>query len=396
MSEKQKKAKKKGRSDGRVQVTLTVGRNADGSVKRMYFYGKNKTETNAKKKEYLQRKNQGLADEDVTVREWVELFKKLYRQNVNEAYLRNDDVPYDRLSRAIGDMYISEVREADLQNALNEVKGMSVSTIRKYYFTMKRVFEKARRNKLISDNPAEDLMIPQGTQGSHRALDRWEVDLILQNWRVHRAGLWAMLMLLCGLRRGELMGLHWDSIDLDTRLLTVREVAVLNGNSSHIEQRAKTAAGLRKIPICNQLYDALSETPESERIGLVARSAKGKQLTPRAFDRGWETFCDMLERILNDEPTDQRGIRWDLLPPEEQELRDEHRYWFRIRPHDLRHTFATGLFNAGMAPKDAQYYLGHSSIKMTMDLYTHFTEESNERAGKALVGFLDGWLGSGS
>lgn len=382
------------REDNRVQVTLTIGYKPDGKPDRKSFYGKTRSEAMRKKQAYIDGQKRGAVPKDLTVAEWVEVYKSHYRVNVHEAYLRNDDVPYDRLCKAIGRMYLSDVCEADLQKCLNAVRGMSVSTIRKYYYTILRVFKKAKRNKLISDNPAEDLEMPTGTEGSHRALERWESDFILTHWKLHRAGLWAMLMMLCGLRRSELMGLRWENIDLRNRTISVLEVAVIYGNKTKIEERAKTAAGIRVIPICKPLYDALCTIPEKERVGFVALAASGKHLSESGFTRGWHGFCSAMERVINNEPLDQRGVRWDLLTDEEKEKRQRERVRFKVRPHDLRHTFATALFDAGVKVKDAQYYLGHSSIKMTMDLYTHFSEERERRARKALVGFLDGWLES--
>ena len=390
--DKQTKKRRGLRADKRVQVTLTIGYKPDGKPDRKSFYGRTRAEAMRKKQEYIDRRKQGLSSQELTVAEWVEVFKSLYRTNVHEAYLRNDDVPYDRLCRAIGNMYIADVCEADLQRALNEVRGMSVSTIKKYYYTIQRVFRKAKKNKLIGDNPADDLEMPTGTEGTHRALSKWESDFIIEHWEAHRCGLWAMLLMLCGLRRGELMGLRWENIDMEARTLSVREVAVIKGNQTTIEERAKTGAGIRIIPICQPLFDALSKTPPNKRSGFVALSASGKPLSESGFTRGWHGFCGAMERLLNNEPLDQRGVRWDLMSEEEAEARRNSRTTFSIRPHDMRHTFATAMFEAGILEKDAQYYLGHSSIKMTMDLYTHFTEQREKKARIALVNFLDGWL----
>lgn len=393
MAEKKPGRKKKNqRSDGRIQISCTIGRRDDGKPNRVYFYGKTRSEALKKKEDYLEKRRQGLTGEELTVREWVSLFKETYRTKVNPSYLKNDDVPYNRLCDALGDYLLSDIREADLQCALNATAGMSDSTISKYYSVIKRVFKKAKANKLIPDDPADGLEKVDGTRGTHRALEQWEVDLILSNWQIHRAGLWAMLMMLCGLRRSELMALRWENIDLVQRLIHVREVSVIDGNQTHIEVRAKSNAGLRSIPICDPLFAALSKTPEELRVGYVAYSANGRRLSARAFDRGWESICLRLERVLNGEPIDQRGVRWDKLSDEEKAKRLKNRKTFSIRPHDLRHTFATALYNAGVKVKDAQYYLGHSSIKMTMDLYTHLSEEQARASGIALVSFLDGWL----
>ncbi len=311
-----------------------------------------------------------------------------YRTNVNEAYRDADAIPYKRLARALGSRRMVDIREADLQLELNELAGTSFSNVDKYRQAMKRLFERARRNKIITENPAEYLTMPDFTKGTHRCLERWEVDLILQNWNDYatHAGLWMMLMLLCGLRRGEMMALRWENVSLEQRTLDVREVAVIKGNRTYIEERAKTDAGIRTLPICQALYDALCTIPAPLRTGFVCTSAKGAALTEAAARRGLQGFCTTLERIINGEPTYQAGRRTDLKPQRPD------RKSFRFQFHDLRHTYATALYDAGVPVKAAQYFLGHADIRMTLDLYTHLSRERESTSRNQLVTHLDQWI----
>lgn len=393
MEEKKTRKKRGERKDGRIQITYTDGYRNDGKPNRVSFYGRNRAEAERKRDEYKAHGRQRLSGDDITVAEWVEQFKVIYRQNVNPAYLHIDDVPYRRLCDAIGDMTLASVRESDLQDALNQVAGMSESTIDKYQQAIKRVFLRAVKNNLIEKNPASDLITPTGTSGTHRALERWETDCIIQNWRLHRAGIWAMLMMLAGLRRGELMALRWENVNMPVRTLTVCEVAVIQKNASHIENRAKSEAGIRVIPICQPLYEALSETPPEQRHGLICVSSKGKMNTESSFSRGWNGFCTAMQRALNGEPVNQAGMRVNVEKRiAEAEERGGEYFLFKVRAHDLRHTFATALFDAGVPAKAAQYYLGHADIRMTLELYTHLSQEKEKATNSQLTGFLDGWL----
>ena len=377
--------KRKGqRKDGLIQVVLDIGHNPDGSRKRKSFYGHSRAEAERKRDLFKQYLNRGsMYSPGITVRMWVEEFKATYRQNVNSAYLDIDDVPYNRLTQKLGDVRMVDVTESMLQRALNDTSGMSFSTCDKYRQAIKRVFERARKNRIIADNPAEDLVLPPHTKGSHRALESWEVSLILDNWSIHNSGLWVMLMLLAGLRRSEMIGLDWSSVNMGARLIEVTQVAVVHRNASHIEQRAKTLAGTRQIPICQPLYDALSSIPASNRTGAVCLSAHGKRLTESAFSRGMETICNALERIANGDPPFQPGRRTDLMQEDAERIR------FGFRAHDLRHTFATFLYDAGVNVKAAQYFLGHADIRITLDLYTHLSKEREAESRNQAVGYLD-------
>ena len=389
--------KRKGeRPDGLIQVSLQIGYKDDGRPARKYFYGHSRAEAERKRDEYKARLASGFSlDVNMTVSQWIDIFLRTYRSRVNEAYLKSDERPYRRLEAVLGRMRLLDVRESHLQDALNDVSGMSFSTVDKYRQAIQRLFERARKNKLIADNPAADLIMPPFVKGSHRALERWEIELILDNWntKASHAGLWMMLMLLCGLRRGEMMALTWDAVDLVNRTLEVRRVAVIRKNRVKIEERAKTDAGLRTLPLCKVLCDALLTVPEEKRIGYVCLSAKGLSLTESAYERGAETFCRVLERILNGEPPTQRGRRTDVERKKaEKDLPLKERKVFSFTAHDLRHTYATALYDAGVPVKAAQYFLGHADIRITLELYTHLSKERESASRLQMVKYLDKWL----
>lgn len=394
MADEKKTRKKRGeREDGRIQVTYTDGRRPDGKPNRISFYGQSRQEAERKRDLYKQSKGEYYPGDEMTLAEWIDQFKQTYRGKINPAYLHIDDVPYNRLCKALGHMILSDIREVDLQNALNKVKSMSDSTIDKYQQAIKRVFLRAVKNHMIRYNPSTDLIVPEGSSGTHRALERWEVDCILQNWQVHRAGIWAMLMMLAGLRRSELMALRWENVNMDAKQIVVCEVAVILKNATKIEERTKTAAGVRVIPICAPLWYALDQTPKEKRKGLICVSAAGKQHTESSFSRGWEGFNLAMQRVLNGEPVVQAGKRKTLEKKiEEAEAEGRQYILFNVKAHDLRHTFATALFDAGVPAKAAQYYLGHADIRITLELYTHLSREKEKQTRSQIVGFLDGWL----
>lgn len=388
--------KRKGeRPDGLIQVSLQIGFKPNGKPDRKYFYGRSRAEANRKRSEYKQRMLAGSSDPDITVGEWIEKFKSIYRSGINAAYLGKDDVPYKRLSAAIGHMRMVDVRESDLQYALNAVSGMSYSTVDKYAQCIRRVFLRAQKNKIISDNPASDLMTPPSVKGSHRALERWETELILDNWNQPSAypGLWVLLMLLSGLRRSEMMALDWDAVDLSARTLSVCRVAVVKTNQPVYEHRAKSDAGLRTLPLCQALFLALSSVPKEKRSGFVCRNKNGEPLTPTSVKTGLNQFCAMLSRIFNGEPA-EKPVR--LSRAEQQarkELHESPDYTnVSFTAHDLRHTFATALYDAGVPVKAAQYFLGHSDIRITLDLYTHLSKERDAASRQQMIALFDSWI----
>ena len=112
--------RKNERADGRIQLSLVIGRDADGKLMRKYFYGATRIAAQRKKEEY----QQSLCAAPVrakTVSEWIDEYLKAYRTKVNRLYIAQDDAPYDRLKREFGTRPINSIREIDLQDALNKV-----------------------------------------------------------------------------------------------------------------------------------------------------------------------------------------------------------------------------------------------------------------------------------
>lgn len=346
------------RPDGLVQVSITL------NGKRHYFYGHTRTEAEKKRDEYKAHLAYHVAKPtDLTVDEWIEQYLITYKGNRNEAYEASYKAPYKRLSKALKGQPLASITEQTLQAQLNTLKGKSFSNVNKYRQAMRAIFGKAHKNKLISDDPSIDLKLPQYSKGTHRALEKWEVKIILDNWNApdQRAGLWIIIMLLCGLRRGEMMGLEWKDVNLKEKTLTVSQVAVVRVNQTVIEKRAKTAAGIRIIPICDKLYNVLFSIPNKQ--GFVCFSARGKPLSESAVSRGIENTLKVWRKITGTE--------------------------ISFRTHDLRHTFATMLYESGVDVKSAQYLLGHADLRMTLELYTHLSNQHQQTSADILTSFLN-------
>jgi len=351
------------RKDGLKEAALHVGYAENGKRIIKHFYGRTKKEAERKRDEYKARLNAGLKTGDCTVSDWIDEYASVYGIDGVEAYCT-------RLKAAVGKLKIKDVTEKDLQKALNSAAGMSQSYLNKYRQTIKRIFKRARINRLIYQDPAEDLPYLSGTSGTHRALAPWEYKIIFEHGLEHRCGLWMIVMLAAGLRRGEMIALQWDCIDLTNRVLHVRRTAFIENSRVTIRDGAKTDAGIRDIPISDALLKALQTVPSLQRAGFVCRSASGAMISETAFKRGMQGFMAAMQKYAPD------GER------------------FEFRAHDLRHTFATALHDAGVDVKAAQYWLGHADIRMTLQIYTHLSEEKQRTSAASVNRFMSAYLNS--
>lgn len=180
-----------------------------------------------------------------------------------------------------------------------------------------------------------------------------------------------LLAATTGMRRGEVLGLKWDDIDLKSGKLTVRR-SYTRGLVGHIFQEPKTRAGIRSIVLPQQTIDALKQhrllldedTRKSEKKGLeyndhglVVQTKNGFPVNPYYLESRW---LDLLRK--------------SGLP--------------KIRLHDLRHTHASLLLKAGVHPKVVSERLGHSSITITLDRYSHLFPTMQQEAAEKLDDLL--------
>lgn len=357
--------KKVKRADNRYQTTLTIGRTPEGKPIKKYFYGETQKEANAKKKAYQDGLSHEKIAEEGTLADWIDKWTEASSSSEN---IRKSNKRYaDKLKNALGDRRIDDIRMMDIKLFAQSMSKYSYSTVKQTRGIVNRIFEDAVRNRNIAVNPCSGVVWENAGKGTHRALEKWERELILQHHKAHRTGRWALLMLFGGLRRGEALALNWEDIDFKAKVIHVNK-AIRFQNSKGVLSSTKTKAGIRDVPLLPQLKDALLEY--DDRVGAVCLNASGEPIsTQSAFERGWESWLNAMTNVLNGYPPIMSGRRSDIArkKPDWKE--------FSIRTHDLRHTFCTMLYNAGVGLKEAQYIMGHADSEMTLEVYTHLDEE---------------------
>lgn len=181
-----------------------------------------------------------------------------------------------------------------------------------------------------------------------------------------------MIMLYAGLRRGECMALNWEDIDLDKRIIKVRKSLQFFHNQSSLKP-PKTKAGIRDVPIPDILMPVLIELKKP--CGVVCPSAKGVLMSETAYQRAWYSYMVYLNECAGGRTASgPRKAVWAME---------------QFTAHQLRHTYATMLFDAGVDVKSAQKFLGHSNIEVTLDIYTHLTKFKEDAAIAALNAHLN-------
>lgn len=386
--------KNKKRPDGRLQAKVYIGKK-DDKKQYKYVYAGNSKELEKKVQEIKLKLGKGLdvtAERD-TFGAWGEKWLKLKKSEVSAGRYATYSARYANLSD-IYEYQISKVRASDIQDIILDLASNPTERTGKPYakYTLTeiknvaaQILQLAIENRVLDYNCALAVKIPKAAKNStRRALTEEE-----QQWIVdtpHRAQTAAMIMMYAGLRRGELLALTWEDIDLKQGTISVtKSVEMINGKSS-VKEGGKTNAATRTVYIPKRLVDCLEKIPHA-RFSLVCPDSKGKVMSSTAWKRLWESYlCDLNLKYgdwgncletKGKKPNKYSHITKPMLIP-------------AFTAHWLRHTYITLLYMAGVDVLTAKEQAGHSDISTTMGIYTHLDSEFKKQNIAKLDDFLNG------
>jgi integrase len=283
-----------------------------------------------------------------------------------ESQIRNHIVP------ALGKIKLSRLTPAHLQAlyAARLREGMKPASVRQIHAILHKALEQALRFNLIPTNPASKVDPPKIRQEEITPLSAEQASKLLDVTRNERDRFEALyaLALTTGLRIGELLGLKWSDMDLDARRLRVSR-QLQRGEEGLIFTEPK-AASRRTVDL-----------PASTVVTLKRHRKRQVEETLKAggaYQDNDLLFAGDLGEPIGPEKVTQRAFKPLLkragLP--------------EIRFHDLRHTFATLLLARGVHPTYVQHALGHASVKMTLDRYSHWMPSMGRATADAIDAVL--------
>lgn len=219
-------------------------------------------------------------------------------------------------------------------------------------------------NKVLDYNPTDRVKIPkEAAEGEREAISEEQQKWITE--MPHEMQTAAMIMLYAGLRRGELLPLSWADIDFKKKTITVNKAVDLSDDKA-VLKGTKTKAGNREVIMPEILVEYLKKI--KKKNSLVCPFKKDKMYTATQWRRAWNSYLYDLDLKYGDNKDrkskfDKRykGISID-----------------RITPHMLRHTYCTNLILSGVTPMTVQKQMGHANIQVTLEIYTHITQEFKE------------------
>ena len=380
-----KKMKSKKRADGEGTLyqkpdgtwvgQITIGYDpVTGKQKRRTFYGKTKAEVVKKMNEVLVDLERGTYIEPTNItlgnwiREWLDdrkphLTESTY--NVYEMLIRVHIEP------VLGDVTLKNLQTRRIQKLLNEKftngrvdgkGGLSSRTVKYIHQALNGCLSQAVKERIISFNPAEYCELPKQEVNDIRVFSHEELQRFLQIAEKESQHFPAFyLSISTGLRRGELLGLTWDDIDFENYSININKQLVRSKKDGLVFKSLKTKKSKRRIKVDNTAIAVLKNHK--------TKQSKTKLSLGEIYQDNNLIFCTDIGMPL--EPRNFNRHFYMLV----KKAKIPH-----TRLHDLRHLYATIAIESGVDLKIVSSILGHSSVRLTGDIYAHLTDKMQDEA----------------
>lgn len=288
---------------------------------------------------------------------WIEYQRAQVSPRTVERYA---EIARKNLSPLLGAVALTKLRPEQISAAYTKALqtgrrdgkgGLAPRTVHHMHRVLKQALRQAVVWNMLSRSPADLVRPPKVERAPMMPLDATQTARLLNHFRPTRMYMPVLLAVMCGLRRGEIAALRWRSVDLSNAQLSVVESAEQTRAGVRIKETKNSKGRAVALPsmVTDQLrLHRLRQAEEFFRLG--ARPSEATQVVTQETGEPLQpnSITHEFVRILALCPT---------LP--------------RIRLHDLRHTHATQMLSDGVHPKVAQERLGHSTIAITLDLYSH-------------------------
>ena len=356
------------RTDGKYEARFT---NRFG--KRVSIYaGTLKEVKEALRAQQVKEYSKTSIKQNMTVEEWYLRWLDTYKKCTlrQDSILNYKNVWRKSIQPFIGHLKLSDVSKSVVMNCINEAQKVGYSWERqnKIRVMLSDMFDRAIEDDLLQKNPCKGIKIygKKSLESEYLTKEEQEEFFDACSGTFYENAF--RVQVNTGLRPGELFGLKPEDIDFSQMVIHVRRTLVYqqyedDDCKTFHEEEPKTKQSKRDVPINSICEKYLRRQLKQKMVVSNKRTAKAQ--TSYLFTTKYNTpinsqiYSDAIHKII---------IEMNSMRPYEDQLK-------MFSGHCFRHTFATRCFEAGIEAKTVQTYLGHASIKMTLDLYTHVTQD---------------------
>lgn len=256
-----------------------------------------------------------------------------------------------------------------------EFYNISSNTVIHRHANIRKALQDAFKLGIIATNPADRITRPKKEQFESDVCNRQELERLFSIFQDDPLMFAVVTASYYGLRRSEIVGLKWSSIDFERKTITIKHTvtqATIDGKYQLVQKnRTKTKSSLRSLPL----------VPPFEAMLLHMRESQEKN---RALCG--TSYCNDFSDYIYVDAMGQL-IKPGFITQHFRTVCNNHDFKY-VRFHDLRHSCATLLYENGVDMKAIQEWLGHSTISTTMNIYTHLNYKNKVTAANAIIGLL--------
>lgn len=335
--------------------------------------GKTITETQKAMNDLKYKLEHGLfvSEKKMILNDWFRIWLDEYKKNriKRGTYINYEKYYHSIIEGRLGRLILTDIRGEHIQKLYNELteKGYALSSIKIVSAVLNGCFQQAMRNGLVERNPVRLAELPRRTEKKERqALTREQQELFMEYAKESYLYNFFAVMLRTGLRRGEMQGLKWSDIDKKANVLHIRRTLKYAGGGEYFEDTPKTRTSARDVPLTEDIRKLLEEQRKywgfkvEKMDGYLFCNEKGEPLSRERIQSEIDRTIKRIQAAGYDFP--------------------------HITSHVFRHTFATRAIEADMKPQVLKTILGHSSLAMTMDLYSHVMPDTKAKEMEKIAG----------
>ena len=339
----------KKRKDGRFLKVVTL------NGEKVYFYSSESTERKAERdiaRQMMEYQEKQEEKDNISFATLADMWETEYRQNSPEVqYKKSIKSQYERIIDFFGEYKAKEITPKNVDDFLRSLK-FSQKTVAAHRCKLNMIYNYGILHGYVDYNPVTVVKLPRGLKKGKRELPSTE-ELKIVSSHSNGFDLLPFFLLKTGCRKSEALAIKREDIDFKNKIIKIRSHVIHDSNKPIYESVLKSDAASREIILLDSLAKAL---PKNFKGFLFSMNGDGKEpLTKRAFDLKWKNYCE--------------------------------RYGVDITAHQLRHGYATMLFEAGIDIKDTQELMGHSDISLTRTVYTHIRDAHRADTAKKLNKF---------
>lgn len=334
-----KKPKYHVRSDGLHEASRII----DG--KRVVFRGKTDSEVEQKMIAYQAKIERGPLFSEVA-EEW----KDHHFPTLAIGSLKGYKAGYERAIARLGDRPIKDLTPNDIDSLLQRMgkQKYAQKTVSNQRLVINLICRSAVLDGILRFNPCTDVKVPKGLKHTPRLLPSDEdLKIVKEGWN-KPGGLLPYFILYTGCRKGETLALTFKDINRKNKIITINK-SVGYDNQRPFVKEPKTAAGVRQIILLDNLAAVL---PRGIGNALLFPGRNGTHMRQAEYERAWKRWKESV------------GVT--------------------LTAHQLRHGYATMLFEAGISERDAMDLMGHTDITLTRNIYTHIRKTRKEELATIL------------